>query len=257
MADFAQAVTACETRFWPAGTFRRAYDVNRAEVVEALIETDPVGSALRLLMVRRQFWEGQASDLDGMLRAVTGHLEGAKNWPADPRILANTLRQLAPSLLKIGIDVRFHKSRDHDRKRLITVTANRPGAGINEAPVSASAASAPPEKTESGQKEGHNDAGRDDHACAISSTAPSPPTMSKPLAQTADAADAGEAEKSDLPKAFPPSLTPHAADAAGAGIKNQSVEFVSHRVIGGRRIQVLRHRRHGKAGKPSARRQPG
>ena len=43
MADFAQAVAACETRFWPAGTFRRAYDVNRAEVVDALIETDPVG----------------------------------------------------------------------------------------------------------------------------------------------------------------------------------------------------------------------
>ena len=126
MADFAQTVTACETIFRPSGTFRTAYDLNRAEVVEALIEADPVASAVRSLMVSRQFWEGQASDLDKRLRAITGNLEGAKNWPADPRALANMLRQLAPSLLKIGIDVRFHKSRDRDRKRLITTTASRP-----------------------------------------------------------------------------------------------------------------------------------
>ena len=107
MADFAQTVTACETIFWPSGTFRTAYDLNRAEVVEALIEADPVASAVRSLMVSRQFWEGQASDLDNRLRAITGNLEGAKNWPADPRILANTLRQLAPSLMKIGIDVQI------------------------------------------------------------------------------------------------------------------------------------------------------
>lgn len=87
---------------------------------------DPVASAVRLMMINRQFWEEQARDLDNMLRAITRSLDGAKNWPTDPRILANTLRQLAPSLLKIGIDVSFHKSRDRDRKRLITITASRP-----------------------------------------------------------------------------------------------------------------------------------
>ena len=126
MADFAQAITACETMFWPAGTFRTAYDLNRAEVVEALIEADPVASAVRLLMVSRQFWEGQASDLDNLLRAITGTLGGSKNWPADPRTLANTLRQLAPSLLKVGVDVKFHRARDRDRKRLITITVKLP-----------------------------------------------------------------------------------------------------------------------------------
>ena len=87
MADFALVVTACETKFWPAGTFRTAYDLNRAEVVEALIEADPVASAVRLLMVRRQFWEGQASDLDNLLRAITGNLVGGQKLaggPADP-----------------------------------------------------------------------------------------------------------------------------------------------------------------------------
>jgi hypothetical protein len=156
MADFAQTVAVCETMFWPAGTFKTAYDLNRAEIVEALIEADPVASAVRLLMVSRQFWEGQASDLDNRLRVISGNLGGAKNWPADPRILANTLRQLAPSLLKLGIDVRFRRARDRDRKRLITITASRPGATINEAAISASEASAKPA---SGYKEAPNHAG--------------------------------------------------------------------------------------------------
>jgi hypothetical protein len=55
MADFAQVVAACETMFWPAGTFLTAYDINRAEIVDALIEADPVASALRLLMVNHKF----------------------------------------------------------------------------------------------------------------------------------------------------------------------------------------------------------
>lgn len=42
-----------------------------------------------------------------------------------------------------------------------------------------------------------------------------------------------------------------------AGIKNKSIEFVSRRIIGGRPIPVLRHRRHGKAEKPSASKHPG
>ena len=66
MADFALVATACETKFWPAGTFRTAHDLNRAEVVEALIEADPVASAARSLMVRHQFWKGQARDLDNL-----------------------------------------------------------------------------------------------------------------------------------------------------------------------------------------------
>jgi hypothetical protein len=183
MADFAQAVTACETMLWPAGTFRTAYDVNRAEIVDALIDANPIASAVRSLMVHRQFWEGQASDLDSLLRAITGNLGGAKNWPADPRILANTLRELAPSLQKIGVDVRFRRARDRDRKRLITITASCPDAAINEEAFSASAAS---EKPASGQEEGRNDAEHDDQASA------SEPTRSGPLAPTADAAETAE-----------------------------------------------------------------
>ena len=243
MADFAQAVTACETIFWPSGTFRTAYDLNRAEVVEALIEADPVASAARSLMVRHQFWEGTARDLDNLLRATTGNLVGGKNWPADPRILANTLRQLASSLLKIGIEVRFHKSRDRDHKRLITITASLPDAGINEASVSASAASAASARPAAGT-ESRNNVGSDDSASASLGTAPNQPIPSEPLVQTADAADAGKVKKSVQPGATPSKATPQVADAADAVIRNKSVEFV--RYIPGTRIPVLRHRAFSK-----------
>ena len=101
---------------------------------------------------------------------------GGKNWPADPRILANTLRQLASSLLKIGIEVKFHKSRDRDHKRLITITASLPDAGINEASVSASAASARP----AAGTESRNNVGSDDSASASLGTAPNQPIPSEP-----------------------------------------------------------------------------
>jgi hypothetical protein len=46
MADFAKWATACELPLWKAGTFAKAYDANRAEAVETVIESDPVAGAV-------------------------------------------------------------------------------------------------------------------------------------------------------------------------------------------------------------------
>ena len=48
MADFAEWATACETAFWPSGTFMAAYNDNLLEVVDTVLEADLVGSTLRL-----------------------------------------------------------------------------------------------------------------------------------------------------------------------------------------------------------------
>ena len=48
MADFAKWATACETAFWPSGTFMAAYNDNLLEVVDTVLEADLVGSTLRL-----------------------------------------------------------------------------------------------------------------------------------------------------------------------------------------------------------------
>src|SRR5262249_13460350 len=63
MADFALWATACETGLWPAGTFRRAYTVNRKAAIEGMIETDPIAACVRELMSERSSWTGSAADL--------------------------------------------------------------------------------------------------------------------------------------------------------------------------------------------------
>ena len=125
MADFALWGTACEGALWPKGTFMSAYVQNRTEAAEKLIETDLVATAVRLLMAKRSTWSGTATELDGLLRAVTGTLEDVKGWPAEPRILSTRLRSLAPSLGKLGIMVTFDKV-GHDRKRVVTLSWDWP-----------------------------------------------------------------------------------------------------------------------------------
>jgi hypothetical protein len=61
MADFALWATACETAWWPAGTFKNAYWVNRRSAVESIIEADPVAQCVRELMEQRITWAGTAS----------------------------------------------------------------------------------------------------------------------------------------------------------------------------------------------------
>jgi hypothetical protein len=59
MADFALWVTACETAPWPAGTFTRAYAVNRKAAIEGII----IAACVRELMTERTSWTGTAADL--------------------------------------------------------------------------------------------------------------------------------------------------------------------------------------------------
>ena len=63
MADFALWATACETAFWPAGTFTQAYQANRRAAIESVIDTDPVAACVREIMADRRSWTGSASDL--------------------------------------------------------------------------------------------------------------------------------------------------------------------------------------------------
>src|SRR5262249_11502371 len=63
MADFALWATACETSFWPAGTFTRAYTANRKTAIEGMIDTDPIAACVRDFMGERRSWTGSAADL--------------------------------------------------------------------------------------------------------------------------------------------------------------------------------------------------
>jgi hypothetical protein len=83
MADFALWATACETAFWPAGTFTQAYQANRRAAIEDLIDADPVAAWVRQIMANRSTWTGSASDLlrAGAALPGPGLPSGAAAWP--------------------------------------------------------------------------------------------------------------------------------------------------------------------------------
>jgi hypothetical protein len=109
MADFALWATACETAFWPAGTFTQAYQANRRAAIEDLIDTDPVAAWVRQIVANRSTWTGSASDLlrAGAALAGPGLPRGAAAWPKSPRELAGRLRRAQTFLRVLGIHIAF------------------------------------------------------------------------------------------------------------------------------------------------------
>jgi hypothetical protein len=111
MADFALWAMACETAFWPAGTFLRAYAANRRAAVESVIDSDPVAACVWGIMANRRTWTGSASDL---LRAGA-NLAGddvsrrSAGWPRNPRALASRLRRVQTFLRTFGIEIAFSR----------------------------------------------------------------------------------------------------------------------------------------------------
>ena len=63
MADFAKRATACETAFWPAGTFTSAYAKNREHAIGLQMDADYVVTDVIVFMGPRQRWTGTASEL--------------------------------------------------------------------------------------------------------------------------------------------------------------------------------------------------
>ena len=127
MADFALWATACETAYWPAGTFENAYWANRRSAIESIIDADPVALCVRELMAERTTWAGTASDFlqmsaDVLGQAMPGQSAASAGWPKNPRALAGRLRRAQTFLRALGIEISF--SRDgRAGTRLIRITA--------------------------------------------------------------------------------------------------------------------------------------
>jgi hypothetical protein len=123
MADFALWATACETAYWKAGTFALAYDRNREEAVQAVIEASLVASAVETFMATRTQWEGTSTEL---LTALTAGAEEQqaklKEWPKTARALSSRLRTVAATLRKAGIEVAFDREGRRGRKRIIAIS---------------------------------------------------------------------------------------------------------------------------------------
>ena len=130
MADFAVWATACETAFWPAGTFMAAYDDNLREVVDTVIDADAVGSAVRQMAEKQsKEWTGTATELLRVLGALQPEsVTRAKNWPGSPDALSNRLRRSMTFLRKAGVNVSFSRE-GGERTRTIHIAAASPKTG--------------------------------------------------------------------------------------------------------------------------------
>jgi hypothetical protein len=131
MADFALWATACETNYWPAGTFEHAYWVSRRTAIESIIDADPVAECVRELMAERTTWQGRAIDLLQMNARIPGqsaHGQSAASagWPKNPRALAGRLRRAQTFLRVFGIEIVFSRE-GRTGTRLITMRVTPAG----------------------------------------------------------------------------------------------------------------------------------
>ncbi len=122
MADFAHWIVACEPALpWGEGRFLEAYEANREAATNALVENDIVASAVIEFMQSRSSWEGAAKELLALLERCAGEdeIKGNRQWPKYTK-LTSSLRRLAPSLRKLGIDFFYDEKARPQRKIILT-----------------------------------------------------------------------------------------------------------------------------------------
>jgi hypothetical protein len=154
MATFAKFAAACETAFWPEGTFLAAYEANAENAVEDVLEADVAVSAFRAFIADRDQWTGTITELlealvehirtperdaasmhrkavgdrdpDAQILTVAALREAQQRtrdlmsagWPKKPHVLSGRLKKSGPQLRKIGIAIEWPTN--HHR-RIITI----------------------------------------------------------------------------------------------------------------------------------------
>lgn len=188
MADFAIWATACEGAWWPAGTFMAAYDDNRADAVESVIESDPVAATVRTLMNNRPDWSGTATELLAALAGVASErIAKSKTWPGDARALANRLRRAATFLRQVGIAVEFARL-GRERTRVVQLASV---ASASSADAGKGAVAGPGAVRHARTMEADADAEDETERARVRMT-------SRPAVRT-DAADGADADPGSLP----------------------------------------------------------
>ncbi len=128
MADFARLVCAAAPAFgWTAGDMMDAIEGNRVDAVEAVIEADPVATAVRGFMEGQHgAWAGTASELLAIVNDGTpDELQRDRAFPKSAGRLSAHLRRIAPGLRRAGWDI------------VLPTTGGRRGRTIRITPSSA------------------------------------------------------------------------------------------------------------------------
>jgi hypothetical protein len=125
MADFARWATAAEPGLGLAdGEFLNAYLRNRDEAQQIVVEAEPVALAIVELMAEGDAWSGTTTELFEALTSTVSEITAkSQAWPKAPSALGLRLRQIAPDLRSVGLDISFASR--HGRARTVTVTRLR------------------------------------------------------------------------------------------------------------------------------------
>ncbi len=131
MADYAVWVRACETAIWSAGMHMAAYEENRADAVDIVLDADPVAMALRRHLEERTEISTTATELLATLDAlVSDHVRRGRQWPSSARGLSGQLTRLAPALRRVGVTIE-HRRQGHTGARLIHLTREQAHAATS------------------------------------------------------------------------------------------------------------------------------
>lgn len=141
MADFASLACACAPAFgWDDAQMLAALQVNRAEAVAGVIESDPLAAAVQQLMEDRHEkhnrgpWQGTASDLLLNLNpTVTDEIRRERIWPKTASRVSAGLKRAAPALRRVGLEVQMTREAGTGQRVIILTytppTSARSGAG--------------------------------------------------------------------------------------------------------------------------------
>ena len=140
MADFATWVTAAEEGLrWTKGTFMKAYEANRMNLIDIALEADIVATAIMDLMKETAEWSGTASQLYEKLKSLVPDYERKANvWPRGANVLSGRLIRAQTFLRKKGIEIERRKSGD----RIITIWRTD---GTDSKPAESAPAPKPPQ----------------------------------------------------------------------------------------------------------------
>jgi putative DNA primase/helicase len=118
MQDALEFVTGAEKELgWPPGTFGRIYGEDQQELMDSVLEDDPLARAVVQLVQRPLVFRGTATQL---LRALERHRAPGQRLPNHYR-LTERLRRLIPLLKRKGIAVEETRTSDKRRDRIILI----------------------------------------------------------------------------------------------------------------------------------------
>ena len=110
LADFALMVVQAEPALpWNPGEFLRAFKEERQDLIESILDTDPLVEKIKQLMVQTNgYWKGRPTTLYQRLTVFDKGQRSDQLWPKNASALSRKLQTYATFLRSIGIEFKRH-----------------------------------------------------------------------------------------------------------------------------------------------------